>query len=178
MFAKSAASDTLQGKAIQAVNEKWGADVLCRSGRETIGIPVCKKKYKPFHFNVAKKKDGLYEVQVERLYACRCHHKQRKAVIEQHGVREGWQPFGVWSMKKAQEEARRETARLNANTPSEGETTEPDESSSDSSIAETAILSSSTSMCLNGDCTWKVASSYDNIYREIHGHSESEAEDR
>ena len=56
MFIKSAAADTLQGKAIQAVNEKWGdannSDARRQwGGRETIGIPVCKKKYSPFAFS-------------------------------------------------------------------------------------------------------------------------------
>ena len=45
MFIASAANDTLQGRAIQNVNERWGADFRSWNGRETIGIPVCKKKY-------------------------------------------------------------------------------------------------------------------------------------
>lgn len=39
-----------------------------------------------------------------------------KETIEQHGVRRGWQPFGVWSLRKAQEQARVETARLKSAT--------------------------------------------------------------
>jgi hypothetical protein len=68
MFLRSAAPDTLQGKAIQEVNETWGAlhmkkeevdDILnrrrargkgCKAGSDLyIGIPVCKKKYTPFN---------------------------------------------------------------------------------------------------------------------------------
>ena len=45
MFIASAANDTLQGRAIQKVNEQWGADFRSWNGRETIGISVCKKKY-------------------------------------------------------------------------------------------------------------------------------------
>lgn len=45
MFIASAANDTLQGRAIHQVNERWGADFRSWNGRETIGIPVCKKKY-------------------------------------------------------------------------------------------------------------------------------------
>lgn len=46
MFIASAANDTLQGRAIHKINERWGADDhRCWNGRETIGIPVCKKKY-------------------------------------------------------------------------------------------------------------------------------------
>jgi len=67
MFLRSAAPDTLQGRAIQQVNETWGAlhmkqeevdDILNKRrarGRSYkgssdlyIGIPVCKKKYTPF----------------------------------------------------------------------------------------------------------------------------------
>ena len=71
MFLPSAANDTLQGRAIQKINEKWGVHInskdndrnpslTCKSishrnksgstGAETIGIPVCKKKYAPFEF--------------------------------------------------------------------------------------------------------------------------------
>ena len=48
MFIASAANDTLQGRAIQRVNEHWGADFRSWNGRETIGISVCKKKYGQF----------------------------------------------------------------------------------------------------------------------------------
>jgi len=196
MFARSAAPDTAQGRAIQSVNERWGdSNTACarKKGRESIGIPVCKKKYKPFHFSVLQtQKDGTVRVVVERLYGCQCHHPQRKRVIERHGVRDGWQPFGVWSMAKAQAQARRETARLNAaaaaknnsnNSDAETASTTDDESSSTSSSASdsenaalTAVASNNKThrMCLNGNCTWKVQSAYDNIYKEIHGESEND----
>ena len=55
MFIKSAANDQLQGKAIHAINKRW-ADEGPRKwgGRETIGIPVCKKKYAPFSFSIVR----------------------------------------------------------------------------------------------------------------------------
>lgn len=215
MFARSAAADTLQGKAIQSVNVKWGTDVLSRSGRETIGIPVCKKKYRPFAFQIVQDRDdsddntdGKVKVTVERLYACQCHHPQRKAVIEQYGVRQGWQPFGVWSLRKAQEQARLETLRMNGgkknssdsvsyssnnndsklskSTSNADDSTDDDDNNNDvdfsdfsngSSVNAHAVRKSLSSICLNGRCTWKFASAYDNIYKEIHGHTESEAED-
>ncbi len=59
MFIKSAANDTLQGSAIQKVNENWGADFRSWVGHETIGIPVCKKKYGTFLFFVFKLALGL-----------------------------------------------------------------------------------------------------------------------
>lgn len=213
MFTRSAAMDTLQGKAIHSVNLKWGSvhntDISSSSsnvttpiscsrapGRETIGIPVCKKKYKPFAFHVLKQ-NGTYLVQVERLYGCQCHHPNRKQVIEQHGVRKGWQPFGVWSLRKAQEQARIEAARLNGDqitvTSIDNTSTATMDSVDDSGDEEVqvtspkavildhnspaAIRKSLSNICLNGTCTWKIESKYDNIYKEIHGHTESEAED-
>jgi hypothetical protein len=206
MFSRSAAMDTLQGKAIHSVNIKWGnptndtyssaitTAIACSRapGRETIGIPVCKKKYKPFDFRVVKQ-NGIYSVQVERLYGCQCHHPQRKHVIELHGERQGWQPFGAWSLRKAQNQARREAARLNGETTNDSSSTSTVETAYDddsdeelSSPAATAttknettaaIRKSISNICLNGTCAWKLESAYDNIYKEIHGYTESEAED-
>lgn len=217
MFTRSAAMDTLQGKAIHSINMKWGSvtntDISASSssapaasicgrapGRETIGIPVCKKKYKPFEFRIVKQSnngassgDGTYVVQVERLYGCQCHHPYRKQVIEQHGERPGWQPFGVWSLRKAQNQARIEAARLNgeclATDSSSIATSDTVDDSGDEDISSTAAFASLpnerkgamhkslSNICLNGACTWKVESAYDNIYKEIHGCTESEAED-
>ena len=233
MFARSAAPDTAQGRAIQAVNERWGDNhhdempfrKNRRKGRESIGIPVCKKKYKPFHFEqvVMQPDDGTsdvrVEVVVERLYGCRCHHPQRKRVIERHGVRNDWQPFGVWSLAKAQAQAKCETMRLNrelreqtaATTTTTTTTTakmtdrekmataalsssssDDDDDDDDDEVTETGSRNSKNltvaaaatasivkrkpcrTMCLNGKCTWKVRSAYDNIYKEIHGESEDD----
>lgn len=204
MFIKSAAHDTLQGRAIQAVNEKWGEDFRKWGGRETIGIPVCKKKYSPFCFKVIEHKDEnlenngniqqkrrrpKLEVTVERMYGCKCHSDIRKTVIEQRGVRQGWEPFGQWSLKKAQELAKKETERLNSpqskvlkttpavaistNQASDGETTSEEDDSSSDDDRRTAFL---PTMCHNGMCTWKVRAKYDNVYREIRGHTESDEE--
>lgn len=206
MFARSAALDTPQGRAIHAINLKWGDAPPPHAanrpaGRETIGIPVCKKKYKPFQFRAttapppprSDSKHGAAPaaaavvVQVERLYACQCHHPLRKAVIEQHGVRRGWQPFGVWSLRKAQEQARLETMRLSRrrrkrSDATEGESTDTDHHSGTDELstavgATAETRKSLTSICLNGGCTWKQEAAYDDIYKEMHGHTESEAED-
>lgn len=202
MFIRSAANDTLQGKAIQAVNEKWGEDFRKWGGRETIGIPVCKKKYSPFSFSImqAEEEDIFFEdnaivganqrrrrpkleVVVNRMYGCKCHSDLRKAVIEQHGVRKGWEPFGQWSLKKAQDLARKETERLNEPRPlksspasdsSTGYTTSEDWTSSDDEKLSNNLL---PSMCNNGSCTWKVKAKYDDIYAEIHGRTESDDEE-
>jgi hypothetical protein len=205
MFSRSAAMDTLQGKAIHSVNMKWGnpsndafssaitTAIACSRapGRETIGIPVCKKKYKPFAFHVMKQK-GVYFVQVERLYGCQCHHPQRKHVIEIHGERQGWQPFGAWSLRKAQNQARLEAARLNGEVTNDTSSTSTEDTKYDESDEESPPLANTTyaqndltlairksinNICLNGTCTWKLESAYDNIYQEIHGYTESEAED-
>merc|ERR1712070_478677 len=55
-----------------------------------------------------------WEVHVERRYGCMIHTKLRRAMIEKHGERNGWEPFGQWSMKKALEMAKKETIRLNS----------------------------------------------------------------
>lgn len=165
MFIKSAASDTRQGKAIQAVNERWGEDFRRWNGRETIGIPVCKKKYAPFSCKVVREGSGL-KVIVERTFGCKIHSDLRKAVIEKHGCRKGWEPFGQWSLKKAQEIAKRETERLNSEEnglPSTGELSSEDEKTA-------------SSICNNGICAWRVRSKYDNVKREITGQDSDEDE--
>jgi len=173
MFMRSAAADTRQGKAIQAVNEKWGEDFRQWGGRETIGIPVCKKKYAPFCFPVVKYVDdgGVKRqlVTVQRMYGCHCHSDIRRAIIEQHGTREGWEPFGQWSMRKAQEAAAPETERLNKATV-DGNTSEEGWSSSSDEEAKPAH-----SICNNGTCTWKVKSKYDDIMAEMHGEAPRES---
>jgi hypothetical protein len=157
MFAKSAANDTLQGSAIQGINEKWGEGKW--NGRETIGIPVCKKKYAPFAF---RNEQG--EIKVQRMFGCRCHSGIRKEKIEMHGLRKGWEPFGQWSMRKAQECVRQETDRASA-------TTTIDQ--------DAAVVSSDEelkSICSNGKCAWKMVAKYDNIRREVTGMESSDEE--
>lgn len=179
MFIRSAASDTLQGRATQAVNSRWGDDFRQWTGRESLGIPVCKKKYAPFSFKIVKQKDGSAKVTVERMFGCRCHSNVRKAVIEQHGCRKGWEPFGQWSLRKATEKARRETERINRenreNTAAggiedDGETSDENWSSDDEKNA--------MSICNNGNCTWKLREKYDDIMEEIQEQEESEEEER
>lgn len=213
MFGRSAARDTLQGKAIQSANEKWGDDFLQRSGRETIGIPVCKKKYNPFLFHVVESKPQTtpdletvasgnptrpqlkrVEVLVERQYGCRCHHGKRKDVILEHGVRKGWQSYGVWSLKKALESAKKEEIKLNQQIAEIGDYTVVVDSDDENVDVDDNVGSSDTSgsnrdskkpenlniirsMHLPGNYTWKIQSAYDDIFKEIHGYSESDAED-
>lgn len=223
MFSRSLATDTLQGKAIQSVNERWGHDVFDRAGRESLGINVCKKKYTPFYFPVLKRVQndaastengggggaaggsGTWKskVQVERRYGCRIHTNLRRQVIEQHGERDGWEPFGQWSMKKALEMAKKETARLNSpevmeaymnlvgatSTSCHVDQEDDEEDVSFSSSTATSSASSSDTcrpcsprptvapICNNGNCIWKVKSAYDDIYYEMHGKTESEAEE-
>lgn len=190
MFIRSAAHDTLQGRAIQKVNEHWGEDFRSWGGRETIGIPVCKKKYSPFCFkitdgNVDDKGERRLDVDVTRMYGCKLHSDMRRTVIEQHGVRKGWEPFGQWSLKKAQDMARKEADRLNQprnvkvspgsdTSSTDGTTTSEDWTSSDDEKLSNNLL---PSMCNNGSCTWKVKAKYDNIYAEMHGRTESDDEE-
>jgi len=168
MFIKSAASDTYQGRAIQCVNEKWGEGRW--NGRETIGITVCKKKYAPFSFTVEDSPSGIV-VKVERMFGCHCHSGVRKEKIEIHGVRKGWEPFGQWSMRKAQELARQETERINgrvAHTTATKPEADPGIVSSDDEIK---------TICHNGKCAWKMRAKYDNVYRELTGDSEASDEE-
>jgi hypothetical protein len=180
MFIKSAANDTLQGKAIQAINVRWGEDSRNWSGRETIGIPVCKKKYAPFSFKVIMEdKDGnethdnnkynhnhnhnkcRVKVTVERMFGCRCHSAIRKTIIQQHGCRTGWEPFGQWSLKKAEDVARRQTERINSimagKNPNETVWSSEDEEAK------------ASTMCNNGNCAWKLRTKFDDIKRELTG---------
>lgn len=125
MFIRSAASDTLQGKAIQSVNEKWGVEDSrhqgWRSGLETIGIAVCKKKYAPFSFSVSYVENSNGErkkkITVKRMYGCHCHSDIRKAKIEKYGERKGWEPFGQWSLRKVRKLAKNEMERQNRQQP-------------------------------------------------------------
>lgn len=220
MFSRSAARDTLQGQAIQSVNEKWGDDFLQRSGRETIGITVCKKKYNPFLFHVVAVKQptsadletkssgsitvaqvNRVEVLVERMYGCKCHHGKRKEVILEHGVRKGWQSYGAWSLKKALNRAKKEEIKLNQQISDLGDLTidvDSDEETENldgyssagassgidsgdisrmKSFKEPENLNIIRSIHLPGDYTWKLRSAYDNIFKEIHGYTESDADD-
>lgn len=195
MFTTSAAdrADQLQSTAIQACNVKWGEDSLARSGRETLGIAVCKKKYTPFCFPVTTKQcsDGasVKHVGVIRMFGCAVHHPQRLQSIQKHGLRKGWQDFGQWSLRKAQELAKEESKRLNEDKlslPSDDAESDDDMSS----LAETSVSSFSTSssssplsrtsikttpttfananyMCRNGNCAWKIQSAFDDVAEEV-----------
>jgi hypothetical protein len=161
MFIKSAATDTLQGRAIQAINTRWGEDFRKWQGRETIGIPVCKKKYAPFAFRIIRGDDGTSpKVTVERMFGCRCHSPLRKSIIEQHGCRSGWEPFGQWSLRKAQDKARLETERLNANGVLNCIAASEESWSSDDE-------KNALSICNNGQCTWKVREKFDDVCLEL-----------
>jgi hypothetical protein len=176
MFIKSAAMETRQGRAIQSINEKWGEGRWC--GRETIGVQVCKKKYAPFSICIEttppddETGGGRKIVKVQRMFGCPHHSELRKEKIENHGVREGWEPFGQWSLRKAQELARRETIRLNG-----GEVSPPGSGADEDHSTGSASDEDVKTMCHNGNCAWRRREKYDNVYREITGHSESSDDD-
>mmetsp|Transcript_27583 Transcript_27583/g.58927 ORF Transcript_27583/g.58927 Transcript_27583/m.58927 type:complete len:206 (+) Transcript_27583:304-921(+) len=195
MFHPSAATDTLQGRAIQKINEVWGEDKHRGwDNYKSLGMPVCKKKYRPFEFKIKKKnKLGGVDISVVRMYGCCAHSNMRKKVIEQHGERKGWEPFGQWSLSKAKALARRETRRLNAEL-NHSTSCFSDTSSSSSSGYESARSSSSEeenaslcliedtrqllmkdtkqqrpwhALCANGTCNWKIRGKIDDICSEI-----------
>lgn len=187
MFHPSAATDTLQGRAIQKINDVWGEDKHRGwDNYRNIGIPVCKKKYRPFEFQIKRKnKLGGVEISVMRMYGCASHSNMRKAVIERHGERKGWEPFGQWSLGKAKSAARRETARLNAGLNNSSTCFSVSSSSSSSGYDSSRSTSSEeedTSLCLiehdrqqqpwqtlcsNGVCNWKIRGKFDDIGSEI-----------
>lgn len=210
MFIKSAASYTNQGKAIQSINEKWGEESSGTrrpwGGRETIGIQVCKKKYSPFLFTIETEEDDENDakngngtassrgdkkrfVKVVRMFGCPHHSKIRKEKIECHGVRKGWEPFGQWSLRKAQQLARRETVRLNN---IDNITTNEKGDSGDKKVAalcsdgkcntKPQVDSENTideirTICHNGKCLWKRRGKYDDVYNELRGYSDSSGEE-
>lgn len=214
MFIKSAAGYTDQGKAIQSINEKWGEESSGSrrvwEGRETIGIQVCKKKYSPFLFTVevpdddendAKNCNGTAAssgkrkrvVKVIRVFGCPHHSNIRKEKIECHGVRKGWEPFGQWSLRKAQQLARRETIRLKNNNNCKGDDGDKkvaalSSDGNDSLInkvgSESCKNCNSNSnvdeiktICHNGKCLWKKRDKYDDVFHEVTGYSELSSEE-
>ena len=152
MFIASAAKDTPQGRAIHAVNEKWGTDYRQWTGRETIGIPVCKKKYNPFDFRIKRDENGQVKVNVVRMYGCACHSHLRERVIKKFGERKGWFPFGIWSIAKARDVARKACEQLKDHDNEELEGGE----------------GFASELCHNGRCMWKKNGKYDDIKAEIH----------
>lgn len=184
MFHPSAATDTLQGRAIQRINDVWGEDKHRGwDNYKNIGIPVCKKKYRPFEFQIKKKnKMGRVEISVVRMYGCGMHSNLRKSVIEKHGERSGWEPFGQWSLGKAKAAARREGQRLNAQLSnsfvslSDASSSGYDSSRSSSSeedssalclIEDTRQQQPWQTLCSHGTCNWKIRGKFDDICSEI-----------
>jgi hypothetical protein len=182
MFHPSAATDTLQGRAIQKINEVWGEEHRGWESYKNIGIPVCKKKYKPFDFTIRRRNEnGEVEIKVVRMYGCHSHSNIRKAIIEKHGERNGWEPFGQWSLTKAKDAARREAKRLNAQRISSDSSASS--SGYDSSVSTSSSEEETTSFCMikedfqgqqpwqglcnNGKCNWKMRGKYDDIQEEI-----------
>jgi len=161
MFIRSAAEDTLQGRAIQDVNIRWGGDFRKWNGRETIGLPVCKKKYAPFTI-VKEVLPGkkTYRWTVQRMYGCHCHSHLRKKIIMRHGERDGWEPFGQWSIAKAKVMVRRAMEHLNLVS---NEDDDECEGRDDKHIGNPLWKQ----ICHNGSCTWKARGKCDDIADEL-----------
>jgi len=192
MFIASAANNTLQGRAIHSINERWGTNFQSWAGRETIGIPVCKKKYAPFDFKLTQKdKHGKIRIDVVRMYGCACHSHLRENSIRCHGERKGWEPFGQWSMKKALALAKKWADNWNASKSDHqnGSFESIFQTSCDeNNLLSTSLTSSSCSgalcstdvslaswkrLCHNGKCAWKLKHKYDDIMSEMHERSQS-----
>jgi hypothetical protein len=123
------------------------------------------------------------EIKVERMYGCCSHSKLRKNVIERHGERKGWEPFGQWSLGKAKSAAKKEAARLNGENNgslSPGSTSSGYDSSQSTSSSDATASPVSCSrkdmdrqqqswqtLCHDGMCNWKVRGKVDDICLEI-----------
>jgi len=208
LFLKSAAMDTLQGKAIQAANERWGdlsgpnagstdgshnnrtsekivskKRLFGRKGSNDvyIGMPVCKKKYTPFAVKwkfieplPSSAKKVAVHIIVERMYGCSCHSQARRKMILKHGERQGWEPFGQWSIAKAQAAAIKHvksTLKKGIDTARLVQDKESTDDACDSKFTATGIKYES--LCRNGECLWKKKDDYDDIDDEIQSTNDS-----
>ena len=167
MFMPSAANDTPQSKAIQKINERWGADFRRWNGRETIGIPVCKKKYAPFQFKTKRLENGVLKVVVVRMYGCICHSHLREKVIRKHGERKGWEPFGQWSLSKAQVLAKKVMERSLKNIELKTDTDSDYSIRGSSPTPSDDETTSLKQICNFGKCAWKYKHKYDDISEEM-----------
>lgn len=148
VFMKSAAMDTLHGKAIQSVNDRWKVSDLDHN--------VCKNKYTPFV--TTKHTDpitGRVSMTVTRTYGCHFHSDLRKKVIEKYGERRGWEPFGQWSLLKACRVAKKLTNNLD---------NKRDQNNSNNNENKLCYV---RPIGANGSCVWKVKSKYDDIMEEL-----------
>lgn len=76
-------------------------------------MPVCKRKYQPYRRRrttpppckgeseqgaprAIQGEEEEEEEDLEEMYACHLHHAKRKALIERHGQRDGWENFDQW----------------------------------------------------------------------------------
>ena len=123
------------------------------------------------------------------MFGCPHHSGIRKEKIECHGVRKGWEPFGQWSLRKAQQLARRETIRLNGvqnnSKNQKGDNGEKKvaalsgdkKDSSNNEAGSESFIDEIKTICHNGKCLWKKRGKYDDVYNEVTGFSESSSED-
>ena len=113
----------------------------------------------PFHFRTETSKNGQLKVRTTRMYGCVLHSHIRQQVIRKFGPREGWEPFGQWSLKKAASVAKKAVDQINQ------ERMEDNSTSSSSSDDEPSY--NWKQLCQNGKCMWKLREKYDNIHEEI-----------
>lgn len=118
-------------------------------------------RYAPFEFKKVVNKNGKVRIEVKRMYGCACHSHIRENVIRKAKERKGWEPFGQWSMKKAQSLANRLADRINrSNGDSNSSSSDSDEEGNDSNLDDLKL-------CHNGLCVWRYKHKYDDIMEEI-----------
>ena len=121
----------------------------------------------------------------------------RAGTIKRFGERKGWEPFGQWSLKKAQILSKKLQERLSLNAKSSlirrigsagstSDSSEVDENGSFSTSFDSNSRSHSHStndnsfaawkkLCHNGNCTWKMKHRYDDVVEEIHERSQGDS---
>ena len=119
--------------------------------------------------------NGRIKVQAVRMYGCAIHSHLRERVIKKVGERKGWEPFGQWSLKKAELLAKKVTDELNGD-PDESGNEDASITSSSSSDDEKAEVASLKQLCHNGKCAWKMKHKFDDIVSEIHDRERCENE--
>jgi len=87
-------------------------------------------------------------------------------VIEENGERNGWEPFGQWSMSKARRSVRREICRIVSPSDDSSSSSSGSDDSSDSEL-EDYYGSDWKAVCHDGQCAWKMKGKLDNVRDEI-----------
>lgn len=115
---------------------------------------------------------------LERMYGCSCHSQARRKMILKYGERQGWEPFGQWSIAKAQAaaikhvklEVKKGVNKQRLIAPCEENSCLVNNGNCDSKLSPGIKYES---LCRNGECLWKSKDDYDDIDDEIQSTNDS-----